>query len=479
MPAARKIEFGDFQTPPELAAEIAAMLRAGGERPNAVVEPTCGLGSLLLAAANAFPDRRAYYGFDINPEYVTQLKKILLSRRADSGHVECADFFQVDWKQVFERLGDGILVLGNPPWVTNSTLSVLGGSNLPQKTNFQGHRGFAAKTGKANFDISEWMLIRLLESLGRTSGCLAMLCKTSTARRTLRHAWRNGFAIHRCSLHTIDAKKHFGAAVDACLLVVHTGVVAADAVEQPFADVFADLSFRHRTARLGLVQGELVADLDEYLPLRDIDGASSRAWRSGVKHDAAAMMEFRQDGQQYRNGRHEECELESEYLFPLLKSSDIANGRLTPTRWVLLTQRGPSDDTAAIETAAPKTWRYLHRHAALLDGRRSIIYKKRPRFSIFGVGEYTFASWKVAVSGLYKNLRFEIVGPHAGKPVVFDDTCYFLSFDSEAEARYACDLLNSGLCRRFLRSLVFLDSKRPVTIDILNRIALERVAERL
>ena len=31
----------------------------------------------------------------------------------------------------------------------------------------------------------------------------------------------------------------------------------------------------------------------------------------------------------------------------------------------------------------------------------------------------------------------------------------------------------------FLRSLVFLDAKRPITIDVLNRIDLERVAERV
>jgi len=40
-------------------------------------------------------------------------------------------------------------------------------------------------------------------------------------------------------------------------------------------------------------------------------------------------------------------------------------------------------------------------------------------------------------------------------------------------------LLNSDLAKRFLHALVFYDAKRPVTIDVLNRIDVKRIAERL
>jgi hypothetical protein len=163
----------------------------------------------------------------------------------------------------------------------------------------------------------------------------------------------------------------------------------------------------------------------------------------------------------------------------LLKSSDLANGRLTPQRYVLVTQRRPGDDTKDILITAPKTWSYLLRHADVLDRRQSIIYQKRSRFSVFGIGDYTFSPWKVAVSGLYKNCRFEVVGKYQNKPVVLDDTCYFIPCSSEQEASFACLLLNSDLAKRFLHALVFFDAKRPVTIDVLNRIDLKRIAERL
>lgn len=468
-----KAEFGDFQTPLDLAREISEFLRVTGETADVIVEPTCGKGSFIYAAIAAFPNAKAIYGFDINPAYIRDAEQALGCNVMRKVHLECRNFFHVEWEEFFVDKRGRVLVIGNPPWVTNSALGALGSSNLPEKTNFQGHSGFAAKTGKANFDISEWMLIRLLEALHRRAGCMAMLCKTATARKLLRHAWVNCLNIGRASLHLIDAQKHFQASVDACLLIVHTGIVEYATT----ASVYPGLSFDKRMTTFGLVGNELVADVDEYLQLRDIDGIPYYTWRSGVKHDAAGVMEFKQDNGCFINGRGEKCQLEATYLFPLLKSSDVANGRTTPNRYVLVTQRNPSDDTDTIQKRAPKTWAYLTAHANTLDKRGSIIYKKRPRFSVFGVGDYTFAPWKVAVSGLYKNCRFEVIGQKDGKPIVLDDTCYFIPCSSEEEASFLCELLNSDVCQRFLRSLVFFDAKRPVTIDVLNRINLKKVAE--
>ena len=424
---------------------------------------------------DAFACAREVYGFDINSQYVETLRETSAQRKGHACRIECRNFFDVAWVAFAGRLKGRILVIGNPPWVTNSALGSIGGGNLPKKANFQGHNGLAAKTGKANFDISEWMMIKLTEALSQRPACLAMLCKMSTARKTLRHAWLNRLNIGRCSLHAIDAMKHFGASVDACLLILHTEVTEVTSA----ASVYSDLSFCNKIATLGLVGNELAADIDEYARLRDLDGVTCYRWRSGVKHDASSVMEFTLHGQQYLNGMREICDLESRFMFPLLKSSDIANGRLTPKRCVLLTQRKPCNDTGIIESIAPKTWQYLLRHSAALDKRKSIIYDKRSRFAVFGVGNYTFSPWKVAISGLYKSCRFEIVGQYRGKPIVMDDTCYFISCASEHEARFACELLNSDICQRFLRSLVFFDAKRPINVDILNRIDLHRIANRL
>jgi len=470
---AQRVEFGDYQTPWDLANEVARLLKTLGLQPGVIVEPTCGLGAFVEATAAAFPAARCF-GFDINPQYIARVGQ-LASLTRTRVTIEQQDFFTKDWKAFFDSLTGEILVVGNPPWVTNSSLGTMRGNNLPEKTNFQRHVGFAAKTGKANFDISEWMLIKLLEALGRHRACLAMLCKTAAARKVLKHAWLNHFSIDRASLHLIDAKAHFQVAVDACLLVVHTGVDGAANT----AAVYRDLSFRDRGNTFGLYGKELLADVDEFHRLADLDGISYYSWRSGVKHDAAKVMEFTRDGAQLRNGLHDEATVEETYLYPLLKSSDLANGEIQPDRWVLLTQKHPGDDTEAIQQNAPATWRYLQAHAAHLDARQSIIYRKRGRFAIFGVGSYTFAPWKVAISGLYKTLKFRVIGSVQDKPIIVDDTCYIIPCHTRTEAEFICGLLNSDLCQRFLRSLVFLDAKRPITVDVLNRIDLKRLADKL
>jgi len=471
----KRAVFGDFQTPLNLARRIATFVQREEPQITTVVEPTCGVGSFLRASLETFGSGKRYYGFDINPEYVQQARRTVAEIGSESVEINCQDFYRKDWRAFFRNLAPPVLVIGNPPWVTNAALGVLGGSNLPEKTNFQQHSGLAAKTGKANFDICEWMFIKLLEALQGTRSALAMLCKTSTARRVLRHAWKQQLDVGPSSVHLIDASEHFGVSVHACLLFTHTGNGRAEAT----ATTYSDMTFVRPVRTFGLFGGELVSDIDTYRELRDVDGLQYRKWRSGVKHDAARVMEFTRQGACYVNRLGEACEIEDECLYPLLKSSDLANGRLIPSRYVLLTQRRLSDDTPHIESVAPRTWKYLLAHSKYLDHRRSAIYAKRARFSVFGIGPYTFAPWKVAISGLYKNLVFQVLGQHEGKPTIVDDTCYFIPCELHEEATFFCELLNSRVAQRFMASLVFQDAKRPVTIDILRRIDLKKVAEHL
>jgi hypothetical protein len=115
----------------------------------------------------------------------------------------------------------------------------------------------------------------------------------------------------------------------------------------------------------------------------------------------------------------------------------------------------------------------------VLGNRRSSIYKNRPPFSIFGIGEYSFANWKVAISGLYKKMVFSVVPPINGKPTMLDDTCYFIPCGSSDEAQLICDMLSSSLAQKIIGSMVFLDAKRPITTEILRRISLYDLAVKL
>jgi len=317
------------------------------------------------------------------------------------------------------------------------------------------------------------MLGRLLGALHGRRGTIAMLCKTATARRFLRQAWRDGQPLGPVSLHRLDAKAHFGVAVDACLLVAAVGTRG-----EPEALVFDRLQDPRPSCTMGLLGGHLVPDLPTYRRLRHFEGGCPQSWRSGIKHDCSPIMELRAgDRGTWRNQLDETVDIEQERVFPLLKCSDLAHGRPDPARWVLVPQDRVGQDTRGLAISAPRTWKYLMSHQALLAARKSSIYGEQPPFSVFGVGGYSFAAWKVAVSAMHAVPKFVMVGPVQGRPVLLDDTSYFLSFDDEPAARLVSAILNSGPCLEFLNSLVFRDAKRPITVDVLRRLNLDALAQ--
>ena len=56
MPVTRK-ERGDWQTPAELAQGVCRLARKFID-PDAILEPNCGQGAFVLAAAKAFPNAK-------------------------------------------------------------------------------------------------------------------------------------------------------------------------------------------------------------------------------------------------------------------------------------------------------------------------------------------------------------------------------------------------------------------------------------
>jgi len=169
-------------------------------------------------------------------------------------------------------------------------------------------------------------------------------------------------------------------------------------------------------------------------------------------------------------------DIEETFVYPMMKSSDVANAS-PPSRFMLVTQKFVGQETDLIRILAPKTWDYLSEHRHHFDRRKSSIYKNRPSFSIFGVGDYSFAPWKIAISGLYKRLHFVIVGLYEDRPVVLDDTCYFLACQSEEEAKLIAALLNSEPANEFFSSFIFWDAKRPITAKILKKLSIMALAK--
>ena len=228
----------------------------------------------------------------------------------------------------------------------------------------------------------------------------------------------------------------------------------------------------------GWVNNNFVSDIVLYQEYSYMDGRSPLTWWSGVKHDCAKVMELTNNDGQYTNGIGEIVDIEEDMVYPLIKSSDIKGGMISSTRkYVIVTQKTTSDDTEWITIKYPKTYKYLSSHAEFFDNRGSRIYKGRSRFCIFGIGEYSFKPYKIAVSGLYKKPTFTIITPVSGKSVMLDDTCYMLGFDTLDDAVTTLQLLNSKPVQSFIESLIFADAKRVISKDLLMRIDLMKALE--
>lgn len=471
-----KWQFGDFQTPTELSLEAMKLLQSLGYDFNSVIEPTCGKGSFLFAAISAYPNFKKALGLDINIEYtkIANAKKEKFNRVEDIT-IERHDFFTYDWDKALSNLPEPFLFVGNPPWVTNSELGLINSSNLPVKTNFQKLNGFDAITGKSNFDISEWMLLKYCEWLKTRTGVIAVLCKTAVARKILLNAWRSDYPLSSAAIFTIDAKRHFNASVDACFLIIVKNNIKGSIKE---CTTFPSLSTDGPKRIFGYHDNLLLSDVELFEKNKHLMGKDlAYVWRSGIKHDCSKVMELEKHNGCFKNGTNESVTIEDMYVFPMLKSSDVANGSIKYGRkYMLVTQSFIGEDTGHIAKDAPNTWAYLVGHSEALNRRASSIYRNRPSFSVFGVGDYSFSPYKIAISGFYKSLSFKLIEPFTGKPVVLDDTVNFLPCWSKEEAEFIMYLLNLPEATEFLSSMIFWEEKRPITVDILKRLDIKQLA---
>jgi hypothetical protein len=338
------------------------------------------------------------------------------------------------------------------------------------------------------------LALRLVgQEAGSEGGALALLCKANVARKALGAAWRDewgGLADADCSFHHVDARRWFGASVAAGLLLVRSdrrGPLPRSCRE------FESLAATTPSRTFGWRRGELLAEVGS-----EIDGSGAPAnphapavpkppalaepgpgsmdsvasWRSGVKHDAAAVFEFRRDGNLWRNGLGACVELEREFLFPLLKATDLHHGR-SPTRWLLVPQQALGEDPTSRLSDAPLVRSYLARHGPALAARKSRLWRTAAPAWLFGIGPYAFTPWKLALSALHLPPRIRLLGPSDGRPVLVDDTACLLPCPDAATARLLAARCQSSSFQSELAARLFPDRKRPVTISLLDRASRE------
>ncbi len=463
-----KKEFGDYQTPDSFAIKVCNLLKTELQlNPNVIIEPTSGLGNFLNASLNCFQNIGQIYGLEINAEYCKSCRKRIPDERL---HIINDNFFTYSLEKHIGK--EETLFVGNPPWATNSELNF----NLPEKENFKHLSGTDAITGASNFDICEYIILKLIEKSINKRVAIAMLCKTSVARNILLELDRNDTCIDSVKIYNFNSSKVFGISVSACLLFIK---MSTNNLKCRNCEVY-DIDTPNVIKGHILFENGRLRNSNENVI--DLEGTCNIEWRQGVKHDCAGVMELeKRSDNSYYNKNNEEIEIEETLVFPLMKSSSFKKPIICSEfeKFVIVTQKKSREDTDYIKQLAPKTWEYLCERKGLFDSRKSSIYKGAPSFSMFGVGDYSYAKYKVGISGFYKKPLFSLLYNKAKieHPIMVDDTSYFLSFDTYSDAYTCMLLLNSFRVQEFLLSISFQDAKRPYTKKILQRLDFAKCIE--
>lgn len=475
-----RVSYGDWQTPKALADKVCTNHLDRFGSPDILIEPTCGLGSFVFSALAHFQDLSEIHALDINQRYIRELKFNLLSNALNAPsqkfpdiYIYHADFFDFDFSEIINKSKQrnwNLALIGNPPWVTNSSLGRKNSNNLPIKTNSSGLRGIDAITGRSNFDISEYITLSLLDLSQTNRGGMSFLLKNSVIRNILTKQKTAPIHIGNLEQGLIDAREEFDVSVAASCFYARFNC--------DFSKTCRILNFYDNVhiREYGWVNDSFVSNTDLYQEYSKFDNYSDFIWRSGIKHDCASVLELTFSDGEYRNGFGKIVRIEDDLIFPLLKSSDINHYEEYGFRkFIIVPQRTVGADTSTMKYTHPKAYSYLTEYQELFLTRKSSIYKGKDKFSIFGIGDYSFKPYKIAVSSLYKAINFILVTPYNGKSVMVDDTCYQLDFDNLEDAKTILSLLQGQEIQSLLKSLIFVDAKRVITKNLLMRLDLMRL----
>jgi methylase of polypeptide subunit release factors len=158
-----------------------------------------------------------------------------------------------------------------------------------------------------------------------------------------------------------------------------------------------------------------------------------------------------------------EATIEPDLVYPAVRGRDIERWRAMPEIYVLITHHKSSGKVYTeqeLKSNYPRTFGYLANFKEVLLSRGSKFIKdlaeRTSFFTMFGIGDYTFAKYKV----LWKRMANDIVAcvvsqvktPFGYKTVIGTDTTSFFATDSESEAHYLCAIINSKPVRDFIKS---------------------------
>ena len=384
-------------------------------------------------------------------------------------------------------------VVGNPPWVNWQDLDKeyrKATQGLWQKYGLFPHKGPKTKLGSAKDDLSILMAYACMDQYLPLKGWLGFLI-TQTVFKT--RGGGEGFRRLRIGdgeqikIEAVDDMTRLqpfeGAANRTGLFVCQKGATTKYPISYVLwekkrgADFAADSSLEEvvrKTKRANLwfkpldshqtASPWIIARRKALAAMSNMMGPSfyrARAgactWANGVywfkvlavRPDGLIMVENIQEASRLPL-RGVQTSMEPDLIYPLLRGRDVSRWKASPAVHILVPYRpdeGRPTKEAWLRAQLPYTFAYLKSFQTLLSNRSG--YQKllqasgAPFYSLYDVGPYTFAPFKVVWREQAGLLTAAVVGQRDGKTVVPDHKLMLIPLESSAEAHYVCAALNS------------------------------------
>ena len=490
---------GEYYTPDWLAERLLAHTIAEpdlGDPSKRLLDPACGSGTFLVlqirhirqrVASGRIPRREALplilrnvVGFDVHPLAVRTARANYLCALGDllppNRNPIDIPVYQADSIVDGPALPPFDSIIGNPPWVNWQNLpEPYRRATMPlwERYGLFPKRRAAIETilGAAKYDLSMLMIYAAADRYLNAHGRLGFIVSQSLFKAA---AAGQGFRRFRLPDGTplavrqvedfVKLKPFPSAANRTATLVLEKGRETQYPVEYCVHGAGRESRWHAQPIAGDLCSPWIAAPSRTLAVLTQFLGPSDYRAREGANTGGAnavfwleviAQSATRAAVRNVTEGARKQvpavrATIESELLYPLLRGKNVARWSAVPQHSILLPHR-PGMKLRAIpelelRSQYPRASSYLNRFATLLRQRpayKRYFHRNAPFYSLFNIGDYTFAPWKVVWREQALPFTAAVVGLTGHKMVIPDHKLMTVAVDSEPEAHYLCGALNS------------------------------------
>jgi len=387
------------------------------------------------------------------------------------------------------------LIVGNPPWVNWESLPQEYRDktvNIWQTYDLFEHTGLRARLGSAKDDISVLMTYVAIDKYLKDKGRLCIVI-TQTLFKTVGggegfrrfQLGKKGMPFKVLQLDDMSELQPFDSATNRTAVffcqkgepttypveyhVWRKKEKGSIAIDLDWDEVVQKTAVSHLKAQSidGSEQGSWISARPKALKaLKNVVGEAAYQAREGTNTGGAngvywvSVLKSKNSKAKVENlfdlGRRKvpsvSMEVEDEFLYPLLRGRDIKRWSATPSVSILLPYQKnvPSKGypEKLLSTKFPLTFKYFDENFRnSLAARKSSSVPTDTFYSIYAVGPYTFAPYKVVWKEQSSEFECAVVSSVDGKVVVPDHKLMLVPFQQEDEAHFVCALLGSSITR--------------------------------